>query len=495
MRPEEYIALDATGLAALVHRREVTPSELVEAAIERIDALNARLNAVVERDYAAARVAAHAMNLTAPLAGVPFLAKDMNIEVAGLHLTASCRWLEGLPASGSDAALAARWRGAGLSILGRTNTPEFAGDFVTEPTWRGSTQNPWDLTRSPGGSSGGAAAAVASGMVPIAHGTDSGGSIRVPAAACGLVGLKPSRGWVPGGPHHDELAGGLDCEHVLARSVRDSAAMLDLTLGAESASRYRVGRPAIAFAAATGAALPSLRIGMALHAPGGIAPTEEIGAAVEAAGAALRRAGHTVSDYEFPESANVAEAAAIIWMSATAEEIDFYRGRIGRDPQPNELEALTWACVALAKRNNAIDYVRARRALTAATRDMAEAFQHIDVLLLPTTASLPPRTGQIDGRTAAFDLDRWNRDSYGYAPYTEIFNVSGQPAISLPLAVSSGGLPIGVQLAAPLGEDGRLLALAAWFEREQPWEPRLAELRRRFLGEARSREPRFTRRL
>jgi amidase len=138
--------------------------------------------------------------------------------------------------------------------------------------------------------------------------------------------------------------------------------------------------------------------------------------------------------------------------------------------------------VALAKRNNAVDYVRARRALTAATRDMAAAFEQFDVLLLPTTASLPPRTGQIDGRTAAFDLDRWNRDSYGYAPYTEIFNVSGQPAISLPLAVSSGGLPIGVQLAAPLGEEGRLLTLAAWFEREQPWEPRLAQLRRRFLG-------------
>jgi amidase len=221
VQPEEYIAFDAMGLAALVHRGEVTPLELTEAAIERIEALNARLNAVVERDYGGARAAAGAMDLTAPLAGVPFLAKDMNIEVAGLHLTSSCRWLDGLPPASVDAPLAARWRRAGLTILGRTNTPEFAGEFVTEPTWRGPTQNPWDPGRSPGGSSGGAAAAVASGMVPIAHGTDSGGSIRVPAAACGLVGLKPSRGWVPVGPQQDELAGGLDCEHVLARSVRD----------------------------------------------------------------------------------------------------------------------------------------------------------------------------------------------------------------------------------------------------------------------------------
>jgi amidase len=481
MKPEEYVEFDAMGLAALVHRGEVTPQELTDAAIERIEALNARLNAVVERDYGGARAAAPAIDLTAPLAGVPFLAKDMNIEVAGLHLTSSCRWLAGLPPAAADAPLAARWRSAGLSLLGRTNTPEFAGDFVTEPTWRGATHNPWDLTRSPGGSSGGAAAAVASGMVPIAHGTDSGGSIRVPAAACGLVGLKPSRGWVPVGPHHDELAGGLDCEHVLARSVRDSALMLELTSGSEPASRYVLARPAGSFVAAVGAPSAPLHIGIALRAPGGIAPQEEIGAAVEQAAAALRRAGHTISEFRYPESANIGEPAALIWMTATAEEIDFYRGRVGRDPQPNELEALTWAAVALGRRCTAVDYVRARRALTAATRDMAAAFKRIDVLLLPTTAALPVRTGQIDGRTAAFDLDRWNQDSYGYAPYTEIFNVTGQPAISLPLAMSNGGLPIGVQLAAPLGEDVRLLSLAAWFEREQPWEQRLSELRRRFL--------------
>src|ERR1700730_12150824 len=231
MRPEEHVAFDATGLAELIHRREVTPLELTEAAIERIEALHPRLNGVGDPMYGRARGAAGAMDSTAPLAGVPFLAKDINIEVAGLHLTSSCRWLEGLPPAAEDAPLAARWRSAGLSLLGRTNTPEFAAEFVCEPTWRGSTQNPWDFSRTPGGSSGGAAAAVASGMVPIAHATDSGGSIRVPAAACGLVGLKPSRGWVPVGPQHDELAGGLDCEHVLARSVRDSALMLDLTSG------------------------------------------------------------------------------------------------------------------------------------------------------------------------------------------------------------------------------------------------------------------------
>jgi amidase len=480
MRPDEYVAFDAWELAELVRRGDLTPQSLTEAAIKRIDALNPRLNAVVERGFELARSAALHVDMKAPLAGVPFLAKDMNIDVAGLHLTASCRWLSELPPATVDAPLAQRWRAAGLSILGRTNTPEFAGEFVTEPTWRGATRNPWDLTRSPGGSSGGAAAAVASGMVPIAHGTDSGGSIRVPAAACGLVGLKPSRGWVPVGPHLDELAGGLDCEHVLTRSVRDSALMLDLTAGSEPTSRMPLTLPSAGFAAAVSAAVPPLRIGMTLEAPGGMSPNQEIGAAVERAGELLARAGHQVREFVFPASANTGEPALVIWLTAIAEEIDFYRGRVGRSPETHELEALSWAAVAMGKRCTAVDYARARRALTLATRDMAEVFKRFDVLIMPTTAELPVRIGQIDGRTAAFDLDRWNADSYGYAPYTEIFNVAGQPAISLPLAMSSAGLPIGVQLAAPLGQDALLLSLAAWLEREVPWAERLTALQRRY---------------
>ena len=480
MRPDEYISFDATGLAELVNRAEVTAAVLAEAAIERIDALNPRLNAVVEMAYDQVRAAARTVDAQAPLAGVPFLAKDMNIAVAGLHLTASCRWLADLPAATVDATLAKRWRAAGLSILGRTNTPEFAGEFVTEPTWRGATRNPWDLTRSPGGSSGGAAAAVASGMVPIAHGTDSGGSIRVPAAACGLVGLKPSRGCVPVGPHQDELAGGLDCEHVLTRTVRDSALMLELTAGPEAASRTPSLPPGAAFSAAVSAAVPTLRIGLTLVAPGGMRPHPEIGATVERTAAVLAAAGHRVSDFSFPASANIGEPAGLLWMTATAEEIDYYRARVGRAPEADELEALTWACIDLGRRSSAVDYARARRALTLATVEMADLFERFDVLILPTTSELPVPTGRIDGRTAAFDMERWNADSYGYAPYTEIFNVAGQPAISLPLGTSSGGLPIGVQLAAPLGHDALLLTVAAWLERELPWAERQASLRRRY---------------
>jgi amidase len=480
MKPEEYSARDGTALAELVRQGEVSPLELADAAIERIDTLNLELNAVVERDYDSSRAAAATVDRRLPLAGVPFLAKDVNIEVRGLHLTYSCRWLASLPAATQDAPLAERWRRAGLSILGRTNTPEFAGEFVTEPTWRGATHNPWDLSRSPGGSSGGAAAAVASGMVPIAHATDSGGSIRVPAAACGLVGLKPSRGWVPVGPHHDEVSGGLDCEHVLTRSVRDSALMLDLTCGPEPGTRMPLRLPASPFRSVLQAAPPMLRVGVALRAPGGIMPSDEIGAAVEQAAARLAKAGHRISAFQYPPSAaDIAPAAALVWMSATAEEIDHLRPFVGRAPLPHELEPLTWACIEMGKGRSALDYERARRLMTAATRDMAERFRDIDVLILPSTALCAVPTGSI-GRTANFSLPQWNEDSYRFAPYTELFNVTGQPAISLPLAQSRDGLPIGVQLAAPLGEDAALLNLAAWFEREQPWEGRLAALRSRF---------------
>ncbi len=476
MRADEYIALDGCSLAELVRHGEVTARALTQAAIERIDSLNGHLNAVVERGFAQALAEVDSIDTAAPFGGVPFLAKDMNIEVAGLHLTASCRWLKDLPPASADGPLAVRWRAAGLSILGRTNTPEFAGEFVTEPTWRGPTRNPWDLSRSPGGSSGGSAAAVASGMVPIAHGTDSGGSIRVPAAACGVVGFKPSRGWVPVGPRHDELAGGLDCEHVLTRTVRDTALMLEVTCGVESTTRSPLPVPGRSFTEALNRHTPAMRIGVALRAPGGARPNDEIGAAVEGIADFLGRAGHQVIAFEFPESANIGGPAGVIWLTAIAEEIDYYRQRMGRSPQPDELEALTWAAIALGERCSAIDYVHARRALTRATHEMTEASKNFDVLVLPTTADHAPRIGQIDGRTAAFNLDRWNADSYGYAPYTEIFNATGQPAISLPLAASRAGLPIGVQCVAPLGEDARLLGFAAWLKREQPWSDRLTEL-------------------
>jgi amidase len=481
MRPDEYVCFDATGLAALVHQAEVAPLELVDAAIERIEALDGRLNAVIERSFAMAREAAANVDRALPLPGIPFLAKDMNIAVAGLKLTASCRWLADLPPAREDAPLAQRWRAAGLAILGRTNLPEWAEDFVTEPTWRGPTANPWDLARSPGGSSGGAAAAVAAGMVPIAHGTDSGGSIRVPAAACGLVGLKPSRGLVPVGPELDELCGGFDCEHVLTRSVRDSALMLDLTAGAEPTSRYPFALRARRYAASLATAPAPLKIGLALRAPGGGLPEPEVGEAVERVARVLAGAGHRVQPFDFPPATDTGEAATVIWMTAIAEEMDHYLPRVGRAPDPAELEAVTREALRRARAFTSVDYVRAQRHCTQATRALAAASAGLDILLTPSTTTLPVLTGAIDGRTGAVSYAQWAAAAYRYAPYTELYNATGQPAISLPLAQSAAGLPIGVQLAARLGADELLLNLASWLERELPWHARSAALMGRYL--------------
>lgn len=481
MKAEEYVACDGVGLSELVQRGEVSPLELLDAAIERIEALNGPLNAVVETNYAAARQAAREANPTLPLAGVPFLAKDMDTAVAGLRLTASCRWLSRLPAATVDAPLARRWREAGLTILGRTNTPEWAEDFVTEPTWRGATANPWDLSRSPGGSSGGAAAAVAAGMVPIAHATDSGGSIRVPASACGLVGLKPSRGITPVGLAHDEPAGGFDVNHVLTRTVRDSARVLDVTAGPDAVNRYPYARHPTPYVEALAAPPGALRIGYTARAPGGVSAAPVVGDALENVVRLLSAAGHIMVPYDFPREADIGTPAALIWMAAIAEDIDHYETVIGSPPDPGELEAVTRQCLRVARAATAVDYVRARRACTAATRAVVESMQPLDLLLTPTTATLPPRTGEIDGRTANADLEQWAAASYGYAPFTELFNATGQPAISLPLARSPEGLPIGMQLIAPLGGDALLLSVAAQLERELPWAPYLAALAARFL--------------
>ncbi len=481
MDAQDYVAYDAAGLSELVQRGEVSALELADAAIERIEALNGRLNAVVETNYEAARLAARDADLARPLAGVPFLAKDMDTVVAGLRLTASCRWLSRLPAATVDAPLARRWRDAGLTILGRTNTPEWAEDFVTEPTWRGATANPWDLARSPGGSSGGAAAAVASGMVPVAHATDSGGSIRVPASACGLVGLKPSRGVTPVGLAHDELAGGFDVSHVLSRTVRDSARLLDVTAGPDAVSRYPYARHPTPYVEALAAPLRPLKIGYAARAPGGATATAVVGDALETVVRQLAAAGHSLVPYAFPAEADIGQPAALIWMTAIAEEIAYYEAVVGGPPDPAELEAVTRECLRVAHGATAVDYVRARRACTAATRAVVESMGAFDLLLTPTTASLPPRTGEIDGRSATTDLVQWAAASYGYAPFTELFNATGQPAISLPLAESPDGLPIGMQLVAPLGADALLLTVAAHLERERPWASRLAALAASFL--------------
>ena len=464
MTQDEYAKLDATALAALVHDRKKLPQDIVAAALEAIEALNPKLNAVVLLDKEQAMKQAAAVDRDAPLAGVPCLVKDNNIYVEGWPTTFSCRFFEGSP-SRPDSELVRRLRKAGLVILGKTNTPEFAADWTTEPTLRGPTRNPWNRSRSPGGSSGGAAAAVASRMVPIAHGNDNAGSIRVPAAVCGIFGLKPSRGLVPIGPYFPELAAGHNCEHALTRSVRDSAALLDLTAGPEPGGRYRVASEVQSFGAILEEPLRFLTIGLVTKAPAGIAVDGEIAAAVGEAGRLLERAGHTIIDTEFPEEPTLSSEAEKIWHAEIALLMARRVRELGREARSDEMEALTADALQRTARLSAVDYLEARQNLYEMSVRVLEQLSRFDLLLTPTTAQLAPRIGAFDTRTSRFDYDSNARLSGAFAPFTETFSVTGQPAASVPVGLSRSGLPIGAQLIGQPGRDDVVLRAAFFLEK------------------------------
>jgi amidase len=471
MRPDEYAAMDALAIAAAVRAGQVSALEVTEAAIAAIEALNPRLNALVLRDFERARNDARQVSLSAPLAGVPFLIKDVDIQVAEWPTTYSSRFFaDARPRPDSE--IVARWRRAGTVFLGKTNTPEFAADFTTEPAYRGATLNPWDPGVTVGGSSGGAAAAVASGMVPVAHGSDVGGSIRVPAACCGLFGLKPSRGLNPLGPYFGEMGGGLNCEHVLTRSVRDSAAFLDATGGPEPGAPYRVAKSVPSYLAALERPSAPLRIACLSHRIDGSSIEPEIEARLAAAAALLQNLGHEVVPSRFP--ASVAKDAAgegwtALWVADIAAAIAERARELGRQPGPGDIEQLPRYIVARIGRMSALEYLEVRRLAHRISLAMAREFDAFDMIMTPATGTLPPPLGLIDSNAPDFDYGRWAEPAYGFAPFSEIFNVTGQPAASLPMFQSDSGLPIGIQLVGRQDHDHELLRLAADLERATGW--------------------------
>ena len=465
---EEYRARDAVGLAELVRSGEVTAREVLEAAIAEIERLDPTLNVVVMRNYEKARNDADAVDLQAPLAGVPFPAKDVNVHVAGFPTTWACRFFADAPAETRDSLLVSRWRAAGMVIPARTNTPEFATEFVCEPELYGPTANPWDRTRTPGGSSGGAAAAVASGMVPMAHATDSGGSIRVPAGCCGVFGFKPSSGLVAVGSEFGPLVGGLNCDHAVTWSVRDSAALLDATAGPEIGMSVPYPKPDGSFLAALDQPVGVLRIGIATVSPSGRAPAGEIAAKVEATGALLGDLGHSVRVWTWPISDDVCDAATVFWAGELAAVVADRAEAIGRAPRDGELGPLVAWCVAEAARLDSIRAMRARRTIRDWQIRMAGAMADVDVLLTPVAAEPPLTTGLLSACMEK-GLEVWNQRSWRFAPYTETFNVTGQPAMSVPLHQGADGLPVGMHFAGRVGEDARLLRLARQLEEAAPW--------------------------
>jgi amidase len=488
MRFPEYDEHDATGLAELVRTRQISAEEVVEAAIARIEARNPSLNAVVHTQFERARREAQQPG-TGGFAGVPFLLKDLSAEDAGEPSTSSCRLGSSWRAD-RDCELVARYKRAGLIILGRTNTPEFGIMGTTEPAFRGPTRNPYDPGRSSGGSSGGSAAAVAARMVPAAHASDGGGSIRIPASHCGLVGLKPTRGRNPLGPVGGERWASLVEEHVLTRSVRDTAALLDATTGTDDGAPYQVRDPARPFAAEVGRPTGELRIAFTAQALFADALDPDCAAAVADAAALVRSLGHVVEEAAptFDRAALI-RAYLVVVAAGVSGEIAVAATRAGRPARPNDVEPTTWLLHVVARSLTAADHAAAIDDIRRAARQVAAFFTRYDALLTATTARPPVVLGELaPSRAELFQmgvlrrlplrslvlraLDEAAHGPLAATPNTQLFNMTGQPAISLPLSWNAAGLPIGTQWVAPFGREDLLLRLASQLESARPWSTR-----------------------
>ena len=471
---------DATALAALIRAGEVKPLELVDAAIARIEALDPQLNSVIHRRFERARTEAAALGPgpapgSGPFAGVPFLIKDITCHQDGEPFHEGMRFLRDRQwRAGNDSYLAARFRAAGLITVGRTNVPELGIVPTTEPVAYGPTRNPWDRSRSPGGSSGGSAAAVAAGLVPAAHANDGGGSIRIPASACGLVGLKPSRGRASLGPDAS-FSALVVCEHVVCRTVRDSAAFLDVVAGSMPGDPYVAPPPARPFREEVGADPGRLRVGLMTAAPGGLAAVDpDCVAAAEAAARTLEALGHQV-EVSHPAALDLPEWSPhfmSLWAAGIALSVDGWSIRSGAVIGADDVEPLTWALTELARALPAPAVLRSLDWLLRTTRLVAEWWdpptgRGFDLLLTPTLAEPPVPLGTFDPAPGN-PLAGFMRAA-SFTPFTPPINVTGQPAISLPLAQTGDGLPVGVQLIAAYGREDLLLRVAAQLEDAVPW--------------------------
>jgi len=487
----EYMTLDAVEMASLVRVGELSASELLEAAIARAELVNPRLNAVIIPMFDLARARATTA-LSGPLAGVPFLVKDLYQDYAGVLATSGSRAFRRagiVPQRHSE--IVARWLAAGAVIFGRTNTPEFGAKGITEPDAWGPTRNPWRLTHSPGGSSGGAAAAVAAGIVPAAGASDGGGSIRIPASSTGLFGLKPGRGRTPNGPIVGEVMHGAAVHHVIARTVRDSAALLDATHGRERGSSFVIAPPERPYLEEVGREPGRLRVAYSTRSPLGTPVHPEAVAAVEHAAHLLESLGHDVEQAE-PAIDGVALARdfTAVWFAQMGAQVQAARTALGASSNDFELDTL--AMEAVGKSRSAVSYVESYVRWQHYGRSLSEFLARCDVYVTPTMAEPPPRIGEVKtlawaerllragmpfgvGRLlpyAARIIEQITLDHLRRVPFTQLANVTGVPAMSVPLASYADGLPLGVQFVTDHGGEGRLFSLAAQLEQAAPWRDR-----------------------
>ena len=463
--------LDATAQAGLIRAGEASAGELLEAAIARSEELNPTLNAVVETMYEAARANARATAKEAasgPFAGVPFLLKDLGASYAGVPMTSGSEYTRDFVPD-YDSELVARYKRAGLVIFGKTNTPEFGIQPTTEPRLFGPCRNPWDPDRSTGGSSGGSAAAVAAGVVPMAHANDGGGSIRIPASCCGLFGLKPTRARTTTGP--DDDVSGLVAEHVVTRSVRDSAALLDAVHGPMPGDPYVAPPPERPFIEEVGVDPGALRIAFSTETLTGAPLHEDCVAAVRDAAELCAGLGHEVEESApVLDGEEIERSFTVLWSAGVASGIVGMSQLMERKPSPENFETLTWALYEMGRNFSASDYLLATSALQRVSRLVAAFFGRYDVWLTPTLAEPPPPLGTFNSPPE--DPLRGYLRAAKYVPFTPIFNITGQPAMSVPLYWNDAGLPVGTHFAGRFGNEATLFRLAAQLEEARPWSSR-----------------------
>ena len=463
----DYEQYDGLGLAELVRAGKVTPAELLDAAIERVEARNGRVNAVVTRLYDHGRQQIADGLPDGPFRGVPYLLKDLSASLAGVRTTRGSRFFADAPPPGEDSVLVKRLKQAGLVIFGRTNTCELGLSLTCEPQLYGPTRNPWDPTRISGGSSGGAAAAVGARMLPMAHASDGFGSIRAPAACCGIVGLKPTRARNTMAPYAGEGLGGLSTEHAVTLSVRDSAALLDVTAGPGPGDPYAAPPPARPFLMDARGEPGMLRIAYTRTPPNGATVDAVSLRALDRAVALCAELGHRVEAADPVIDAPQVVPAFLTLAAANTVVNLASHPTAGRPPRPDEVERVTWGTAQKGERVTGADYVRATQTAHRLGRQMAAFHARYDVLLTPGLASLPVKLGWID--MMMDDVDEYWRRVFAFSPFTVWFNLTGQPAMVLPLDVSDEGFPVAVQLVARYGDEATLFSLGAQLERARPW--------------------------
>jgi amidase len=463
----EYRDYDALGLADLIARKQIAPLELLDAVRQRVEALNPKLNAFCHLFFDKAEAQIRQGLPSGPFQGVPFALKDLGQYVKGAITSQGSRVWKNAVAD-FDSTYVTRLKRAGLVIFGKTNTPEMGLTFTTESVLYGQTHNPWNLERTTGGSSGGSAAAVASRILPAAHATDGGGSIRVPAACCGLFGLKPTRGRVPMGPSQFESWNGMSCHHAVTISVRDSAALLDATAGAELGSPYFSPPPAKTYLSETRVSPGNLRIALAMDTPGGTPLDPACKKAALEAAKLCESLGHRVEERKLPvDDAALREVRLTIIDVSIARSLSDAAKTLGRPVTEDDIEPVTWEMYQAGKRTDGVAYSRALAAMHQTGLAMAKFQEAYDVILSPALAKPPVPLGVLS--LSPQDRQAFLKEIAEFSPYTALYNVTGQPSMSAPLDWTMDGLPLGVMFSARFGDEATLFRLAAQLEKAKPW--------------------------